>query len=355
MTRGQALALGGGGTLAAGLGAYWWMARRRAATASNGTTTSTTAAQTSSTTSTTTTTGSTGITITGSSPVGTSSASSGASSTSSGASSTATATSNTPPTLQVGSTGNAVKTLQADLNTLTAWGLAVDGSFGPLTLQAVRAFQAARGITVDGIVGPVTWSNIASTLTAQKNDPYVGGPSPGVSGRLQWPLLWQQAPATAPSYVTRRCGYAWVTYKNPTGQAQWVAEYLNAQKVRVYLSRGTAGAGTWAGGYVCPSTGTDTSATPTAYASLPSFVTRRCGTVYVSLGAWPNRPGYVRWQKFTNGVSVSVYPQPGSQARGTWVGGYVCPTASTGTGTSSTSGAGATSGGGAGGLPPIKE
>lgn len=36
--------------------------------------------------------------------------------------------------------------------------LAVDGSFGPLTEEAVKTVQGFFGVTVDGIVGPVTWS-----------------------------------------------------------------------------------------------------------------------------------------------------------------------------------------------------
>lgn len=39
-------------------------------------------------------------------------------------------------------------------------GLAVDGDFGPHTLDAVRGFQGAHGLTVDGIVGPHTWARL---------------------------------------------------------------------------------------------------------------------------------------------------------------------------------------------------
>ena len=35
--------------------------------------------------------------------------------------------------------------------------LAVDGTFGPLTDSALRAFQASHGLAVDGIIGNTTW------------------------------------------------------------------------------------------------------------------------------------------------------------------------------------------------------
>lgn len=58
------------------------------------------------------------------------------------------------PTLRLGSTGAAVRTLQEKL------AIAVDGNFGPATDGAVRAFQSARGLDADGIVGPATWAKL---------------------------------------------------------------------------------------------------------------------------------------------------------------------------------------------------
>ncbi|MHC1744589.1 MAG: peptidoglycan-binding protein [Syntrophobacteraceae bacterium] len=56
------------------------------------------------------------------------------------------------PTLQRGAEGELVKTIQAKLE------IPADGSFGPKTETAVRAFQQAHGLTPDGIVGPKTWA-----------------------------------------------------------------------------------------------------------------------------------------------------------------------------------------------------
>jgi peptidoglycan hydrolase-like protein with peptidoglycan-binding domain len=73
--------------------------------------------------------------------------------------------------LQEGSTGPCVQLVQQLLN---QWGmtygyggfpgsgpLTVDGDFGPLTRQAVLAFQQREGISVDGIVGPQTWGRLS--------------------------------------------------------------------------------------------------------------------------------------------------------------------------------------------------
>lgn len=84
-----------------------------------------------------------------------------------------------PPTIQQGSTGSVVKTLQRALNGLYLDfddpsffenspdnfhpPLTVDGGFGPLTRNAVIDFQTWNSpafggtLNVDGIVGPKTW------------------------------------------------------------------------------------------------------------------------------------------------------------------------------------------------------
>jgi peptidoglycan hydrolase-like protein with peptidoglycan-binding domain len=57
--------------------------------------------------------------------------------------------------LQQGDTGPEVEDLQRLLNARGA-GLAVDGSFGPATLAAVRSFQHDAGLVIDGLAGPAT-------------------------------------------------------------------------------------------------------------------------------------------------------------------------------------------------------
>lgn len=63
----------------------------------------------------------------------------------------------TLPILVRNSRGESVRALQSLLNMHGAK-LSVDGSFGPATEKAVRAFQTKNGLSVDGKCGPVTWS-----------------------------------------------------------------------------------------------------------------------------------------------------------------------------------------------------
>lgn len=64
--------------------------------------------------------------------------------------------------LKRGAKGERVEALQA---LLTGYGYScgssgVDGSFGPATDKAVRAYQADHGLEVDGSVGPKTWDKL---------------------------------------------------------------------------------------------------------------------------------------------------------------------------------------------------
>ena len=76
--------------------------------------------------------------------------------------------------LNVGSSGQQVRTLQTKLNN---WGYnagTVDGIFGSNTLAAVKRFQANNGLTVDGIVGAKTAAALGMTLSgsSSSNSPY---------------------------------------------------------------------------------------------------------------------------------------------------------------------------------------
>ncbi|MGW1888015.1 glycoside hydrolase domain-containing protein [Streptomyces sp. NPDC001970] len=66
------------------------------------------------------------------------------------------------PTLQSGSTGEAVTRLQRALTAALGRTVAIDGDFGSGTDQAVRDYQSTRGLSVDGQVGPATWGALQS-------------------------------------------------------------------------------------------------------------------------------------------------------------------------------------------------
>ncbi|MEU8677829.1 glycoside hydrolase domain-containing protein [Streptomyces sp. NPDC048560] len=66
------------------------------------------------------------------------------------------------PTIQNGSTGEAVTRLQRSLTAALGRTVSIDGDFGSGTAQAVRDYQSARGLGADGIVGPATWGALQS-------------------------------------------------------------------------------------------------------------------------------------------------------------------------------------------------
>lgn len=95
------------------------------------------------------------------------------------------------PQIQLGSKGDAVSTLQLALNK-SGYGLLVDADFGPLTQDAVKAYQYAHGLTVDGVVGPATWSQLNS---AHAGAAFPGTVAVGASGgtvhRVQQQLYYR--------------------------------------------------------------------------------------------------------------------------------------------------------------------
>lgn len=62
-----------------------------------------------------------------------------------------------PGTVRVGSTGSAVRAVQARL-AARGWSITVDGIFGIKTEAVVKAFQAEKHLVVDGVAGPATWT-----------------------------------------------------------------------------------------------------------------------------------------------------------------------------------------------------
>lgn len=64
------------------------------------------------------------------------------------------------PTVSRGSTGDAVKVMQAVFNVRFGYSLAVDGSCGPVSSAAIVDVQTRLGLDPDGYCGPKTWQAI---------------------------------------------------------------------------------------------------------------------------------------------------------------------------------------------------
>lgn len=89
-----------------------------------------------------------------------------------------------PPTdgmLRRGSTGQVVRTLQANLNKVMGSGLVVDGQFGSKTDAAVRSFQRRYGLVVDGVYGPASAAKMRAALKGGTTPPAPTPRPPGVA------------------------------------------------------------------------------------------------------------------------------------------------------------------------------
>ena len=85
------------------------------------------------------------------------------------------------PVVAIGSNGHPIKTLQWLLRA-RGNNIAVDGSFGPRTDAAVKAFQTSKGLTANGSVGPSTWT----VLVAQVKKGSSGDAVRGVQEEFQF-------------------------------------------------------------------------------------------------------------------------------------------------------------------------
>ncbi|SIS45709.1 C40 family peptidase [Salimicrobium salexigens] len=72
--------------------------------------------------------------------------------------------------LTAGDRGQAVSSLQSKLASYGYYGYNVDGKYGPITKNAVIAFQKQQGLAVDGIAGPNTQASLASGSVAPAPD-----------------------------------------------------------------------------------------------------------------------------------------------------------------------------------------
>ncbi len=93
-------------------------------------------------------------------------------------------------TVQIGSSGPDVVTLQQDLAALN-YTISIDGQFGPGTQAVVIQFQNSKGLTADGVVGPATWGAINESMASSAPAPALiqGIDVSHFSGNINWGLV----------------------------------------------------------------------------------------------------------------------------------------------------------------------
>lgn len=78
--------------------------------------------------------------------------------------------------LAIGSTGSAVKDVQAMLALMGYYTGSVDGTYEQATAVAVRKFQTDAGLVGDGMVGPLTWQRLLPTPASLNNPQTTNSP-----------------------------------------------------------------------------------------------------------------------------------------------------------------------------------
>lgn len=74
------------------------------------------------------------------------------------------------PVTKSGAKGNEVKAVQTLLRG-NGYNIAADGSYGPKTSAAVKAFQKKKGLSADGVVGPITWGSLLGGSSSKPEPP----------------------------------------------------------------------------------------------------------------------------------------------------------------------------------------
>ncbi len=118
----------------------------------------------------------------------------------------------TTAVLRQGARGGEVKEVQRRLKQWGYYSGAVDGIYGPATVEAVKKFQRKNGLTADGVVGKATYAALG--MNASVN--VLQGSSTGGSGYTSSDL-----------YLLAKCIYAEARGESYTGQVAVGAVILN--------------------------------------------------------------------------------------------------------------------------------
>ena len=122
--------------------------------------------------------------------------------------------------LKQGATGGEVKELQRRLKQWGYYSGAVDGIYGPKTVEAVKYFQRKNGLTVDGIAGKATFEALGMNDSAKVLD-NAGSGSSGSSSSASSNYT------SSDLYLLAKCIYAEARGESYTGQVAVGAVILN--------------------------------------------------------------------------------------------------------------------------------
>ena len=110
----------------------------------------------------------------------------------------------TSTSLKKGDKGDAVKAIQTRLKELGYYKSSCDGSFGDVTVAAVKAFQKKNGLTQDGIVGQVTLKKLNSTSAIKADGTIQGSTSDDADDKDEDTTLKKGAKGTAVKLLQKR-------------------------------------------------------------------------------------------------------------------------------------------------------
>jgi peptidoglycan hydrolase-like protein with peptidoglycan-binding domain len=114
---------------------------------------------------------------------------------------------------------------QRDLNTVGCFSGVVDGTSGPQTVSAVRAFQAASGLTPDGVLGPKTETALKDAAAAKRV--VCVSPTDGGAAATKSRLVLS-APSFNKTFLVGTCKSGGETSVQLVGQADGLTVKLSA-------------------------------------------------------------------------------------------------------------------------------